>query len=69
MKTVALQRLMRHTDITINLNTYTSIFKKYKLKEIEKVNDYFINNIILNTRSTFQIGNGKNQENDLEVTR
>lgn len=69
MKTVALQRLIKHTDITINLNTYTSIFNKYKLEEIEKANDYFINNIILNTRSTFQIGDGKNQENDLEITR
>ena len=69
MRAVALQRLMGHTDITITLNTYTSIFNKYKLEEIEKVNDYFINNNILNNRSTFQIGDGKNQENDLEVTR
>ena len=36
MKTVALQRLMRHTDITINLNAYTPIFNKYKGEEIEK---------------------------------
>ena len=69
MRAVALQRLMGHTDISITLNTYTSIFNKYKLEEIEKVNDYFINNNILNTRSTFQIGDGKNQENDLEVIR
>ena len=69
MRAVALQRLMGHTDITITLNTYTSIFNKYKLEEIEKVNDYFINNNILNNRSTFQIGDGKNQENDLEITR
>ena len=69
MRVVALQRLMGHTDITITLNTYTSIFNKYKLEEIEKVNDYFINNNILNNHSTFQIGDGKNQENDLEVIR
>ncbi len=68
MRAVALQRLMEHTDITITLNTYTSIFNKYKLEEIEKVNDYFINNNILNNRSTFQIGDVKNQENDLEIT-
>ena len=60
---------MEHTDITITLNTYTSIFNKYKLEEIEKVNDYFVNNNILNNRSTFQIGDGKNQENNLEITR
>ena len=69
MRAVALQRLMGHTDISITLNTYTSIFNKYKLEEIEKVNDYFINNNILNTRSTFQISDGKNQENDLDVIR
>ena len=69
MRAVALQRLMGHTDITITLNTYTSIFNKYKLEEIEKVNDYFIHNNILNNRSTFQISDGKNQENDLEITR
>ena len=64
-----MQRLLGHTDITITLNTYTSIFYKYKLEEIEKVNDYFINNNILNNHSTFQVGDGKNQENDLEITR
>ena len=69
MRAVALQRLMGHTDISITLNTYTSIFNKYKLEEIEKVNDYFINNNILNNRSTFQISDGKNQENDLEITK
>lgn len=69
MRAVALQRLMGHTDISITLNTYTSIFNKYKLEEIEKVNDYFINNNILNTRSKFQLSDSNNQENDLEVIR
>ena len=69
MRAVALQRLMGHTDITITLNTYTSIFNKYKLEEIEKVNDYFINNNILNNYSTSQIGDGKNQENDSSIVR
>ena len=35
MRAVALQRLIVHTDISITLNTYTSIFNKYKLEEIE----------------------------------
>ena len=55
MRAVALQRLMGHKDITVTLNTYTSIFNKYKLEEIEKVNDYFINNNILNNNETFQL--------------
>lgn len=69
MRAVALQRLMGHTDISITLNTYTSIFNKYKRKKIEKVNDYFISNNILNTSSTFQIGDGKKEENDFEFTK
>lgn len=46
MKTVALQRLMRHTDINVTLNTYTTIFNKYKEKELRKVNEYYLNNEI-----------------------
>ena len=69
MRAVALQRLMGHTDISITLNTYTSIFNKYKLEEIEKVNDYFISNNILNTPSTFQIGNVKEDGDNLEFTK
>ncbi len=30
MRAVALQRLMGHTDINVTLNTYTTIFNKYK---------------------------------------
>lgn len=64
MRAVALQRLMGHTGITITLNTYTSIFNKYKLEEIEKVNDYFINNNILNNNSRFQLSEKNLIEND-----
>ena len=49
MRAVALQRLMGHTDISVTLNTYTSIFNKYKEQELEKVNEYYLNNdIVLN---------------------
>ena len=47
MRAVALQRLMGHTDINITLNTYTTIFDKYKEQEIEKLNSYYMNNDIL----------------------
>ena len=47
MRAVALQRLMGHTDISVTLNTYTSIFNKYKEQELEKVNEYYMNNEIL----------------------
>lgn len=48
MRAVALQRLMGHTDITITLNTYTTIFNKYKEEELRKVNEYYLNNDIFN---------------------
>lgn len=48
MRAVALQRLMGHTDVSVTLNTYTSVFNKYKEAELEKVNDYYINNEIVN---------------------
>ena len=36
-----LQKILGHKDIQVTLNTYTSIFNKYKEKEIEKVETYF----------------------------
>ncbi len=48
MRAVALQRLMGHTDVAITLNTYTSVFNKYKESELEKVNNYYMNNEIVN---------------------
>ena len=51
MRAVALQRLMGHTDVAITLNTYTSVFNKYKEAELKKVNDYYMNNEIVNADS------------------
>ena len=61
MRAVALQRLMGHTDIAITLNTYTSVFNKYKESELEKVNNYYMNNEIVN------VDNLLNEHNDLIV--
>ena len=44
MTAVVLQRLMGHKDVTVTLNTYTSVFNKFKENELEKVNEYLINN-------------------------
>lgn len=44
MTAVVLQRLMGHKDIKVTLNTYTSVFNKFKEDEIVKVNQYLINN-------------------------
>lgn len=46
MRAVALQRLMGHTNVSVTLNTYTSVFNKYKESELQKVNDYYLSNDI-----------------------
>ena len=44
MRAVALQRLMGHSDISVTMNTYVSVFNKYKEAELEKLNEYYSNN-------------------------
>lgn len=39
MRAVALQRLMGHSNVSITLDVYTSVFHKYKESELEKVNN------------------------------
>ena len=50
MRDVALQRLMGHTNISITLNVYTTVFNKFKESEIEKVNNYYIENELLSSQ-------------------
>lgn len=70
MRAVALQRLMGHKDVSVTLNTYTSIFNKYKESELEKVNEYYLKNDILNSSILIQNNNklieNINFENDNE---
>ena len=44
MTAVVLQRLIGHKDVTVTLNTYTSVFNRFKEDELKKVNEYLINN-------------------------
>ena len=49
MAPVVVQRLMGHKNISVTLNTYTSVFDKYKERELDKVNQYYLNeNLIEN---------------------
>ncbi len=41
MNPVVVQKLMGHTDVSVTLNTYTSVFDRFKAQEIEKVNEYY----------------------------
>ena len=49
MAPVVVQRLMGHKDISVTLNTYTSILNKFKEDELQKLKDYYDNNITLNS--------------------
>lgn len=40
MSPVVLQHILGHTDISITLNTYTSVFNSFKNEELEKYNEY-----------------------------
>lgn len=51
--------LMGHKDITITLNTYTSVFDKFKEKEIDKVNKYYLEENMLKAVKLLQ------EENDI----
>ena len=52
MSPVVLQKLMGHTDVSVTLNAYTSVFDKYKKNELEKVNEYYIEqNLIDNSNA------------------
>ena len=62
MAPVVVQRLMGHKDISVTLNTYTSVFDEFKAREIDKVNQYYLNeNMIKN--------NLLNEENNIENER
>lgn len=49
MVSVVVQKLMGHKNISVTLNTYTSVFDKFKPDEINKVNRYYMDgNLVAN---------------------
>lgn len=48
MAPVVVQKLMGHANISVTLDTYTSVFDKFKEKEIDKVNKYYLEENMLN---------------------
>ncbi len=44
MAPVVVQRLMGHKDISVTLNTYTSVLNRFKESELEKLNGYYYEN-------------------------
>lgn len=54
MAPVVVQKLMGHTDVMVTLNTYTSVYDKFKEQEIEKVNKYYLEENMLNSVKLLQ---------------
>ena len=68
MSAVVLQRLIGHTDISITLNTYTSVFNKFKENELNKVLEYYQTNSIAIMPTTNNIEEMEvNIEDDMEM--
>lgn len=67
MAPVVVQRLMGHKDIGVTLNTYTSVFDKFKQAEIDKVNQYYLNeNLIADKNTNYIVNNKKILDNNCE---
>ena len=60
------QRLLGQTDISTTLNTYTSVFNRLKFAELNKVNDYYLNNELLPSE---QLQLHANEENIKDLER
>ena len=52
MAPVVVQRLMGHKAISVTLNTYTTVFDKFKENEIDKVNQYYLNENLIKNNNT-----------------
>ena len=50
MAPVVVQKLMGHTDAGVTLNTYTSVFDRFKEKAIDKMNKYFLEENMLSSK-------------------
>ena len=63
MAPVVVQKLMGHKDIGVTLNTYTSVFDKFKNQEIDKVNQYYLNENLITDNSKNYITDKKIHDN------
>lgn len=66
MQAVVVQKLIRHTDVGITLNTYTSMFDKFKEKKLDKVNQYYLNENLISTNTPLLEPNKDFQDGDIE---
>lgn len=66
MAPVVVQRLMGHKDISVTLNTYTTVFDKFKQSEIDKVNQYYLNENLIVDKNTNYMSNNKMLDDNCE---
>lgn len=59
MAPVVVQRLMGHKDIIVTLNTYTSVLEQFKERELDKVNQYYLNENLIGNNFLNNINNSK----------
>lgn len=73
MAPVVVQKLMGHKDIGVTLNVYTSVFDKFKENEIDKVNQYYLNENLISNNNTLNNNPVSNtlltNKNDIENER
>ena len=53
---------MGHKDISVTLNTYTSVFDKFKEREIDKVNQYYLEENLLTINKPKFIDNSNHEK-------
>lgn len=57
MAPIVVQRLMGHKDITVTLNTYTSVLEQFKERELDKVNQYYLNENLIGNNFLYDVNN------------
>lgn len=72
MAPVVVQRLMGHKDIRVTLNTYTSVLNKFKESEIDKVNQYYLNQNLIDNSNLFdenslQLNNFNDKKLEIDI--
>ena len=48
---------MGHKDITVTLNTYTSVLEQFKEREFDKVNQYYLNENLIGNNFLYDVNN------------
>lgn len=66
MAPVVVQKLMGHKDISVTLNTYTSVFDEFKQKEIDKVNKYYLKENMLTAVKLLQEENIYKEKGEIQ---